>query len=424
MDRKFAIRAVVSPGALALVATLAWGSPAKVAAPSSPSALRAVTVAQGVEMGWALAFLPGGEMLVTERPGRIRRVSAGGEIGAPLGGVPEVLYRGQGGLLDLVPDSGFSENRTLYFCFSEPGAGGNSTALARARLSIDAQRLDAVEVIFRQSPKVESRGHFGCRIVEARDGNLFLTLGERMSRSQDAQTLDNHHGKVVRISKSGGVPSDNPFVKRAGALTEIWSYGHRNLQGAVLDAAGRLWTHEHGPQGGDELNFTQAGRNYGWPVITYGEQYGGGKVGAGITEQAGMEQPATYWKPSIAPSGLARLASDRYGAEWNGDLFVGSLKFSQVVRVPMDGTRAGAPQRVIELGERVRDVRQGPDGLLYVLTEGARGRIIRLEPIDATARRGAVRGALRAPVRGPDTVMMRAAAGFPDARRASWEISP
>ncbi len=380
MDRKFVIRAVVSAGAIALGATLAWGAPAERVASAPLPALRAVTVVQGVEMGWALAFLPDGEMLVTERPGRIRRISARGEIGAPIGGVPEVLYRGQGGLLDLVLDSAFRENRTLYFCFSEPGAGGNSTALARARLSSDATRLDDVAVIFRQSPKVESRGHFGCRIVEARDGNLFLTLGERMSRMQDAQTLDNHHGKVVRITKSGGVPSDNPFVKRAGALPEIWSYGHRNVQGAVLDAAGGLWTHEHGPQGGDELNFTQAGRNYGWPVITYGEQYGGGKIGAGITERAGMEQPATYWKPSIATSGLARLASDRYGSEWNGDLFVGSLKFNQVVRVPMDGMRAGAPERVIELGERVRDVRQGPDGFFYVLTEGPRGRIIRLEP--------------------------------------------
>jgi aldose sugar dehydrogenase len=362
---------------LALVLAALAAVPPAAAAPK----LRAVTVAEGVEMGWSMAFLPGGGLLVTERPGRIRRVGADGAIGAPIEGVPPVAFRGQGGLLDLVLDSGFAANRTLYFCFSEAGQGGNSTALARATLAADARRLEGVEVIFRQSPKVNSQGHFGCRIVEARDGNLFLTLGERMSRMQDAQTLDNHHGKVVRITKSGKAPADNPFVTRAGALPEIWSYGHRNVQGAALDGAGRLWTDEHGPQGGDELNLTLAGRNYGWPVITYGEQYGGGKIGAGITSQAGLEQPATYWKPSIATSGLAYLASDRYGADWQGDLFVGSLKFMQVVRVPIDGTRAGAPETVIEIGQRVRDLRQGPDGLLYVLTEAPKGRIVRLEPV-------------------------------------------
>jgi len=375
MVSNFAIR-VMAP---ALASALGWSSMANLAG-AAPT-VRAVTVAEGVEMGWAMAFLPGGDLLVTERPGRIRRVGANGEISAPIAGVPEVVYRGQGGLLDLALDSGFAGNRTLYFCFSEPGQGGNSTALARAQLSADVRRLEGVEVIFRQSPKVDSRGHFGCRIVEARDGNLFLTLGERMSRMQDAQTLDNHHGKVVRITKSGKAPVDNPFVKRAGAMPEIWSYGHRNVQGAVLDAAGRLWTHEHGPQGGDELNLTQAGRNYGWPVITYGEQYGGGKIGEGIVEKAGMEQPVTYWKPSIAASGLAYLGSDRYGAEWKGDLFVGSLKFMQVVRVPLEDTRAGTPERVIELGQRVRDVRTGPDGLIYVLTEAPNGRIVRLEPV-------------------------------------------
>ncbi len=365
----------------ALVMALGLGSLAAVGLATAAPAVRAVRVAEGVEMGWAMAFLPGGGMLVTERPGRIRLVAADGAIGAPLEGVPPVAFRGQGGLLDLVLDSGFAGNRGLYFCFSEPGEGGNSTALARATLAADARRLEGVEVIFRQSPKVNSQGHFGCRIVEARDGNLFLTLGERMSRMQDAQTLDNHHGKVVRITKSGKAPADNPFVARPGALPEIWSYGHRNVQGATLDGAGRLWTHEHGPQGGDELNLTESGRNYGWPVITYGEQYGGGKIGAGLTSRAGLEQPAAYWTPSIATSGLAYLASDRYGADWKGDLFVGSLKFTQVVRVPIDAGRAGRPETVIDLGQRVRDLRQGPDGLLYVLTEAPKGRIMRLEPV-------------------------------------------
>jgi glucose/arabinose dehydrogenase len=363
-----------APVALLLAAIA--GAPA-LAAPG----VRAVTVAEGVEMGWGFEFLPGGDMLVTERPGRMRRVSADGRIGEPISGVPEVVYRGQGGLLDLALDSGFARNRRLHFCFSEPGAGGNSTALARARLSDDSKALEDVTVIFRQAPKVDSRGHFGCRIVEAPDGNLFLTLGERMSRMQDAQTLDNHHGKVVRIDKSGKPAAGNPFLQRDGALPEIFSYGHRNVQGAALDGEGRLWTHEHGPQGGDELNLTLAGRNYGWPVITYGEQYGGGKIGEGITARPGLEQPAAYWVPSIAPSGLAWLGSDRYGPEWKGSFFVGSLKFSYLVRVPMEGTRAGKPERVLDLPGRVRDVRQGPDGLVYVLTEAPKGRIIRIEPV-------------------------------------------
>jgi glucose/arabinose dehydrogenase len=349
---------------------------------AAPS-LRVVTVAEGIEMGWAFQFLPGGDLLVTERPGRLRRVGADGRIGAPIAGVPRVEYRGQGGLLDVALDSGFANNRQLYFCYAEPGTGGNSTALARARLSADGGSLQELAVIFRQSPKVDSRGHFGCRIVETPDGNLFLTLGERMSRMQDAQTLDTHHGKVVRIDKTGKAAAGNPFLGRSGALPEIYSFGHRNLQGAVLDGEGRFWTHEHGPQGGDELNLTLPGRNYGWPVITYGEQYGGGPIGAGITAQAGLEQPAAYWVPSIAPSGLAWLGSERYGADWKGDLFLGSLKFNYLVRVPLEGTRAGKPERVLDLPGRVRDVRQGPDGLLYVLIEAPKGRIVRLEPAPA-----------------------------------------
>ncbi len=370
------LRRLAAP-VLLLAATLTGAQ-----AGAAPS-LRVVTVAEGIEMGWAFQFLPGGDLLVTERPGRLRRVGADGRIGAPIAGVPRVEYRGQGGLLDVALDSGFANNRQLYFCYAEPGTGGNSTALARARLSADGGSLQELAVIFRQSPKVDSRGHFGCRIVETPDGNLFLTLGERMSRMQDAQTLDTHHGKVVRIDKTGKAAAGNPFVGRSGALPEIYSFGHRNLQGAVLDGEGRFWTHEHGPQGGDELNLTLPGRNYGWPVITYGEQYGGGPIGAGITAQAGLEQPATYWVPSIAPSGLAWLGSERYGADWKGDLFLGSLKFNYLVRVPLEGTRAGKPERVLDLPGRVRDVRQGPDGLLYVLIEAPKGRIVRLEPAPA-----------------------------------------
>jgi glucose/arabinose dehydrogenase len=351
--------------------------------------VKAITVAQGLENPWAVAFLPEGRFLVTERPGRLRVVEADGRLNPPVAGVPAVAATGQGGLLDVVLDSGFAANRTVYVCYAEPagdGTSGNSTALARARLSDDRTRLEDVRVIFSQRPKVASRLHFGCRIVEAMkggrpDGTLFLALGERFSRMQDAQTLDNHHGKVVRVGKDGRVPPDNPFVGRPGALPEIWSYGHRNPQGATLGPDGRLWMHEHGPQGGDEINRPEPGLNYGWPVITFGEQYGGGPIGAGITAKAGMEQPLHHWTPSIAPSGMAFLTSDRYGPAWRGSLFVGSLKFQFLNRVELSGTRVVGEERLLsDLGERIRDVRQGPDGYLYVLTDNAKGRLLRLAP--------------------------------------------
>jgi len=345
--------------------------------------VRPTVVVAGLENPWGLAFLPDGRFLVTERPGRLRLVEPGGRMLPPIQGVPVVASGGQGGLLDVVADSAFNTNRTLYFCFSEPEAGGsgNSTALAKARLSADATRLEDVQVIFSQKPKFASRAHFGCRIVEARDGTLFLTLGDRFSRKDDAQTLDNHHGKLVRIAKDGTVPRDNPFVGRAGALPEIYSYGHRNSQGAALAPDGRLWTHEHGPQGGDEINTPRPGRNYGWPVITYGENYGGGKIGEGITAKDGMEQPVKYWVPSIAPSGMVFLTSDRYGAAWKGNLFVGSLKFAYLDRIELKDDKVVAEHKLLEgVGERIRDVKQGPDGLLYVLTDSRDGKLIRLTP--------------------------------------------
>ena len=345
---------------------------------------RVETVASGLENPWAVAFLPGGRFLVTERPGRLRVVEADGRLLAPVAGLPAVAAQGQGGLLDVVLDSGFASNHSLYFCFAEPDAGGgsgNSTALARATLSADRTRLEDVKVIFSQKPKVESRLHFGCRIAESRDGSLMLTLGERYSRAQDAQKLDNHLGKVVRIHKDGSVPRDNPFVGRVGVLPEIWSYGHRNPQGATLAPDGSYWMHEHGPQGGDEINIPQAGRNYGWPVITYGEQYGGGKIGEGITAKDGMEQPLHYWVPSIAPSGMAFLTSERYGKAWQGNLFVGALVQRHLARLELDGRKVVRETRLLtDLRERIRDVRQGPDGLLYVLTDSAQGRLLRLVP--------------------------------------------
>ncbi len=342
-------------------------------------ALRPQVVASGLEHPWAVAFLPEGRFLVTERPGRMRVVDASGRLSEPLAGVPRVAAGGQGGLLDLVLDSGFAANRTLYFCYSEPGAGGNSTALARARLADDQRSLQDVKVIFSAKPKVESRLHFGCRIVEGRDGTLFLGLGERNSRRDDAQGLDTHHGKVVRLQKDGGVPKDNPFAGRAGALPETWSYGHRNVQAAALGPDGALWVIEHGPQGGDEINLAQPGRNYGWPVITYGESYGGGKMGEG-TQKAGMEQPLHYWVPSIAPSGMAFLTSDRYGAALRGNLFVGSLKFGYLDRIELAGGKVAREHKLLEGIGRVRDVRQGPDGLLYLLTDASDGKLVRVLP--------------------------------------------
>ena len=348
---------------------------------------RAQVVASNLQNPWALAFLPDGRFLVTERPGRLRVIEPNGELGEPVLGLPGMAAQGQGGLMDVLLDNDFVSNNTLYFCFSEPGQGGNSTALARARLSSDRLRLEGLKIIFSQKPKVVSSAHFGCRIVESQtngkpDGMLYLTLGDRYSQMNDAQTLNNHQGKIVRIYKDGRVPDNNPFVKRLGALPEIWSYGHRNVQGAVLSPDGSLWTHEHGPQGGDEINPVLPGRNYGWPVITYGENYGGGKIGQGLTSQKGMEQPLHYWLPSIAPSGMVFLSSERYGSAWVGNLFVGSLKFAYLNRVelsqPFGGKVIGEQKLLEDLGQRIRDVRQGPDGWLYVLTDNARGQLIRL----------------------------------------------
>ncbi|MDP2417572.1 MAG: PQQ-dependent sugar dehydrogenase [Hydrogenophaga sp.] len=369
----------VSARALAavLVGALAWGT-----ALAQPTRLATEVVASGLQNPWAVAFVGDGRMLVTERPGRMRLVSPNGALSEPLAGVPAVDAVGQGGLLDLITDRDFARNRQLYFCYSQASPqGGNSTALASARLSADATRLDGVKVIFTQQPQVSSRLHFGCRIVQATDGSLFLTLGDRYQRMNDAQTLDNHHGKVVRVMPDGSAHPDNPFRNLPGALPEIWSLGHRNPQGATLGPDGRLWTSEHGPQGGDEINITQAGKNYGWPVITYGENYGGGAIGQGLTEKPGLEQPLHHWTPSIAPSGMAFVTSERYGKAWQGSLLVGSLKFRYLARLELDGARVVKEDRLLpELRQRVRDVRQGPDGFIYLLTDDRNGQLLRLVP--------------------------------------------
>ena len=346
-------------------------------------ALKPVTVASGLERPWGLAFLPDGRMLVTEKPGRMRIVARDGRLSEPLQGLPKVEAAGQGGLLDVALDPQLASNALVYWSFSEAdpdGGSGNSTAVARGRLDANATRLADVQVIFRQKPKFASRAHFGSRLVFARDGRLFVTLGDRFSRRDDAQRLDNHHGKIIRIEADGKVPADNPFVGKPGALPEIWSYGHRNVQGAALHpATGELWADEHGPQGGDELNVVDAGRNYGWPVITFGAEYGSGaKIGEG-TAKPGMEPPLTHWVPSIATSGLAFLTSERYPG-WKGNAFVGALKAQLLVRLELDGRKVVREERLLQdWGERIRDVRQGPDGWLYLLTDSANGRVIRLE---------------------------------------------
>lgn len=365
-------------GGVVLVWALVWATQAQ--------AVRPEVVATGLQNPWGMAFVDGG-VLVTERPGRLRWVSPTGEVGAPIAGLPAIDVGGQGGLLDVVADSAFASNRRIYLCYAEPSGdgSGNSTALGSARLSDDGRRLEQWQVLFSQRPKVASRLHFGCRIVESPDGLLFLALGDRFHRMADAQTLDNHHGKVVRLRKQGGAAPGNPLIGRAGALPEIWSWGHRNPQGATWGPDNRLWVGEHGPQGGDEINRPEAGRNYGWPVITYGENYGGGKIGEGLTQQAGMEQPLHQWTPSIAPAGMTFLRSNRYGLAWRGQLFVASLKFRYLARLELD--MAGPQPRVLrehkllpDLGQRVRDVKEGPDGLLYLLTDERDGQLIRMLP--------------------------------------------
>jgi glucose/arabinose dehydrogenase len=348
-------------------------------APTMAQPLRPVTVAHGLVHPWGLAFLPDGSMLVTERPGRMRIVSKQGDLGAPLEGLPAVDARAQGGLLDVALDPKFTDNRLVYWSYAEgDGNGSNGTAVARGRLN--GQRLEQVEVIFRQAPKVKAVAHFGSRLVFARDGRLFVTLGDRLFQRDQVQQLDNHIGKIVRIESDGRAPGDNPFIGRTGAKPEIWSLGHRNVQGATLNPeTGALWTHEHGPEGGDEVNLTQAGHNYGWPVISYGVEYGSGKpIGEGASKP-GLEQPLTKWVPSIAPSGMTFLTSNRYPG-WKGNLFVGALRGQMLVRLVVDGTTILSEERLLvgALG-RIRDVRQGPDGWLYLLTDVADGRIVRLE---------------------------------------------
>ncbi len=362
----------------ALALALATPAEAQQRYPSSAGELAVETVASGLENPWGLAFLPDGRMLVTERPGRLRLVGSDGKLSAPISGVPNVVARGQGGLLDVVLDPNFAQNRYLYLSFAEPRANGNGTSVARARLSANGTALESLTVIFRQMPTIASNMHFGSRLVFDRTGALFVTVGDRYSQRDQAQNPENHLGKILRIKPEGGAAEGNP--KKPGWAPEIWSIGHRNVQGAALHPqTGQLWTAEHGARGGDEINTPKAGLNYGWPVITYGIDYSGVKIGEG-TSKPGMEQPLFYWDPSIAPSGAAFYTGDKWPA-WKNSLFVGALAGQLLARLSTDGEKVTGEERLLTtLGERIRDVRQGPDGFLYLLTDDSSGKLLRVRP--------------------------------------------
>jgi glucose/arabinose dehydrogenase len=336
-------------------------------------------VVEGLDHPWSVAFLPDGRMLVTERPGRLRVVSKEGKLEPKaVQGLPPVAEYGQGGLHDVVLHPRFAENQLVYIAYAARWGDGVGTELARGRFT--GERLENVQVLFRQIPKGRNQIHFGGRIVFDRAGYVYLTLGERGEKER-AQRPDNHHGSVIRLYDDGRVPQDNPFVGKPGWKPEKFDLGHRNQQGAALNPkTGMLWTHEHGPQGGDEINVIRPGRNYGWPVITYGANYGSGtKIGEG-TAKAGMEQPIHYWVPSIAPSGMAFYSGDKF-PRWQGDLFVGALKDQMLVRLRFDGEKMVHEERMLKgLLGRIRDVRTGPDGFVYLLTDENPGVLARLEP--------------------------------------------
>jgi glucose/arabinose dehydrogenase len=354
-------------------------APASPQPASQPGVFRVDTVTSGLEHPWGLEFLPDGRMIVTERPGRLRIVGRDGRLSPPLAGVPAVNARQQGGLLDVALDPGFAQNQLVYLSFAEPGEDGASgTSVARGRLG--EGRLENVQVIYRQVPKVRSNGHYGSRLVFSPDGKLFITQGDRFNFRDSAQVLTNLIGKVVRINPDGTVPQDNPFVGRAGARPEIWSIGHRSMQAAAIHPeTGQLWTVEHGARGGDELNHPEAGKNYGWPAITYGVDYSGARIGEGQARE-GMEQPVYYWDPVIAPAGMLFYTGDAYPG-WKGSIFVGSMQPGALVRITMENGRVTGEERYLgEMKQRIRDVRQGPDGLLYVITDHDNGSILRLSP--------------------------------------------
>jgi len=375
----------IAGAALAGTLILAAGPAAAVItdapAPAKASKIKVKTFADGLDHPWGLQFLPDGRLLVTERPGRMRLVSKDGKLSEPIAGVPEVAAVGQGGLLDVLLAPDFATSGTIYFSYGEPrGDGKNGTSVARAKLVLDKDggKLEDVKVIFRQEPAFKSPYHFGSRLVWARDGTLFITTGERNFGRQQAQNPGNDLGKVIRINPDGTIPDDNP--KLPGWAPEVWSIGHRNMQGAALrPETGQLYIVEHGARGGDELNRPEKGKNYGWPIITYGIDYSGEKIGEGITAKEGMEQPVYYWVPSIATSGLAFYEGDLF-PDWKGNAFAGGLAGQHIERLIFDGDDVVAAEELLgDEGKRIRDVRSGPDGALWVLTDDS-GEVLRITP--------------------------------------------
>jgi len=353
---------------------------------SADVAFEIVTVAEGLNKPWAIAFLPDGRMLVTEKPGRLRIVTAQGQLSAPVAGLPEVDARDQGGLLDVALDPDFAQNKLIYWSYAEPrGNGTNATAVARGELveTGGAPRVENVQVILQQQPAMDSTKHFGSRLVFDGQGHLHVTLGERsiLAGRAQAQQMDSALGKIVRINHDGSIPQDNPFVGQAGVRPEIFAAGVRNVQSAALHPeTGKLWEIEHGARGGDELNIIEAGENYGWPTIAYGLEYSGQPIGEGLTAKEGLEQPAYYWDPVIGPSGMAFYQGDLFPA-WQGSLFVGALRDKHLVRLTLDGERVtGEDRLLVDLGERIREVEVGPDGAIYVATDSEQGKILKLVP--------------------------------------------
>lgn len=351
------------------------------AAPKS-AAVNVAVLATGLVKPWSVEPLPDGALLVTEKPGRLRLVSSDGKLGAPIAGLPPVDARGQGGLLDVELSPGFASDRTIYWSFSEPRQGGNGTSVAKGVLSQDRSRVEQVQVILRTMPTYDGDKHYGSRLAFGPDGMLYVTTGERSDRATrpQAQQLDSHLGKVLRIRPDGKAPDDNPFVGRAGALPEIWSIGQRNIQAAAFDPKGGLWVVEMGTQGGDELNFIEKGKNYGWPLVAYGEEYSGQPIGEGATAREGLTQPVYYWDPVIAPSGAQWYTGNAFPA-WKGNLFVGGMRKTALVRLVIENQRVvGEEWLLADRGKRIRDVRQGADGALYIVTDEERGELWKVTP--------------------------------------------
>jgi glucose/arabinose dehydrogenase len=375
------MRSILVPAALLLALANAAAAPQEF--PSSAGNLIVETMAGGLVHPWSLAFLPDGRMLVTERPGRMRIVTRGGQLSPPFLGVPQVFARGQAGLMDVMLARDYVKSRTIFFCYAEAVEGGGSIAVARARLEEDNRttRLSGVTQIYHQHGPPSSGNNIGCRMVQAPDGNLFVTLGDHFAAAKLAQSLDNTIGKIIRITPDGETPPDNPFVNKPGARPEIWAYGLRNPEGLAFNPAdGKLWEQEHGPKGGDEINIIAKGKNYGWPLVSYGVNYDGTPVGTGKARMRGITDPVWHWTPSIAPSGMAFYTGGMF-PDWKGSLFNGALKFELVSRLALKGDRAVKEERILQgLNERIRDVRQGPDGALYLLTDNGDGRILRVSP--------------------------------------------